>query len=191
MSVKQVTVLLNQLSSGNKQVIDQVFSLLYAEIKVIAGFQLNKINTGQTITPTVLANECYLKLLQNKDLTVENKRHFLNYLSRSMRLFLIDTLRSKSSKKRNAQQVKGNITEYVGDEDVSFKLIEVDKMLGQVEKVDVRLSEVLQYKLIFNLTFKEIAATLSMSERQVMRLWKQSKALMMAMLEINKGDVDD
>ena len=101
-----------------------------------------------------------------------------------MRMYLIDVLRAKSSQKRSSQQINHGLTQYVGEDDISIDLIEIDLALNQIEKIDTRLAEVLQQKLIFNLTFNEIAAVFSLSERQVMRLWKQAKALLIAMLNI-------
>ncbi len=181
MSMGQITTLLNQASLGDKQVLNDVYALMYKEIKSIAGFQLRQLNTGQTITPTVLAHECYIKLSLAENIPIENKRHFLNCLAKTMRMYLIDTLRAKSSQKRKGQMAEG-ITECVGDEDVSFKLLEIDLALDQIAEVDPKLAEILQHKIIFNLTFKEMAAVMSVSERQVMRLWKQAKALLMAMM---------
>lgn len=184
----QVTALLNQSNLGDASVLDDVYEILYHDIKAIAGFQLQQIKTGQTITPTVLAHECYLKMYQTDHLTVENRRHFLNCLARSMRLYLIDVLRAKNSQKRQSHQVAYGLTEFVGTEDVSFKLIEIDLALNKIEKIDQQLAEILQHKLIFNLTFKEIAAVLTLSERHVMRLWKQAKALLIAMLSDSVAD---
>ncbi len=191
MSMSQVTALLNEVSLGNKQVLNDVYSLLYKDIKAIAGFQLRQLNSGQTITPTVLAHECYLKLYQSEHIPIRTKRHFLNCLAKTMRMYLIDALRAKSSQKRKGQQINSGITGFVGDEDVSFKLIEIDLMLDQIVKVDEKLAEILQYKLIFNLTFNDIADILDLSERQVMRLWKQAKAMLMAMLKTDDGGADE
>lgn len=182
MTKTEITVLLDQVSLGNAHVLNDVYEILYDDIKSVASFQLKKINTGQTITPTVLAHECYLKLYQTNQIPLENRRHFLNCLARSMRMYLIDVLRAKSSQKRQARQVNLQLTEFVGAEDVSFKLIEIDLMLDKIEVIDSRLAEILQYKMIFSLSFKEIAETLTISERQVMRLWKQAKAILIAML---------
>ncbi len=183
----QITTLLNQASLGDKQVLNDVYALLYSEIKAIAGFQLQQLNTGQTITPTVLAHECYIKLSQAENIPIENKRHFLNCLAKTMRMYLIDALRAKSSQKRKGQMA-GGITECVGDDDVSFRLLEIDLILDQIAEIDEKLAEILQHKIIFNLTFKEMAVVMSLSERQVMRLWKQGKALLMAMLQEKSDD---
>lgn len=178
----QITVLLQQSELGDPEVLNEVYELLYDDIKSIAGFQLRQMQSGETITPTVLAHECYLKIAQSKDIPIENRRHFLNCLARSMRLYLIDVLRGKQSQKRQAVQVSNHLTEFVGNEDVSFKLIEIDLALDKITDIDEQLSEILQQKLIFNLTFKEIALIFELSERHVMRLWKQAKALLLAIL---------
>jgi RNA polymerase sigma factor (TIGR02999 family) len=181
MAISEITMMLNQATLGDKQVLNEVFARLYSEIRSIAGHQLKQLNPGQTITPTVLANEVYLKLYQAQHIPIESKRHFLNCLSKSMRLYLIDVLRAKSSQKRQELGISHHITELVGAEDVSLKLIELDKWLNQIEQVDEVLAEVLHHKLIFNLTFSEMAAAMDKSERQIMRLWKQAKALLLAM----------
>ncbi len=184
----QVTALLNQSNLGDASALDDVYKILYQDIKAIAGFQLQQIKTGQTITPTVLAHECYLKMYQTERLTVENRRHFLNCLARAMRMYLIDVLRAKNSQKRQAQHVAHGLNELVGTEDVSYNLIEIDLALNKIEKIDQQLAEILHHKLIFNLTFKEIASVLSLSERHVMRLWKQAKAMLTVMLSDTVSD---
>ena len=73
---------------------------------------------------------------------------------------------------------------------MSFKLLEIDRVLDQIAEIDATLAEVLQHKIIFNLTFSEMADMMSLSERQVMRLWKQAKALLMAMMN-PKETVDE
>ncbi len=178
----QITVLLNQSEQGDSGVLNDVYGLLYEDIKSIAGFHLKQIKPGQTITPTVLAHECYLKLIQSHEIHIHNKRHFLNCIGRSMRMYLIDTLRAKQSQKRQALQVENGLTQLVGNEDVSVDVFEIDLVLDKIEQIDGQLAEILQHKLIFNMTFKEIALVLELSERHVMRLWKQAKALLLAML---------
>ena len=149
MSIGQITLLLQQVSDGDKQVLNDVYQLMYTEIKSIASYQLKHLNTGQTITPTVLAHECYIKMSQLENIPIQDKRHFLNCLAKTMRMYLIDVLRAKSSQKRKGQMVHAGITECVGDDDVSFKLLEIDRVLDQIAEIDATLAEVLQHKIIF------------------------------------------
>ena len=181
MAETQITVLLKKLGQGEKDLLDDIYSLLYDEIKKIAYNQINQLNTGETLTPTVIANECYIKLARQNDINLSNKRHFLNYLAKSMRLMLIDTIRTKSSEKNKHIAVEDNISIVVGDQDVNLKWIDIDIQLNKVERINKQFSEILEYKLIFNFTFFEIAEIMELSERQIMRIWKQATALLMAL----------
>lgn len=182
MQKDQVTVLIRDLSKDpDKERLNQIYDFLYSDIKSIARKQINLLNTGQTITPTVLAHECYLKLYQAQDLSLESRRHFLACLARSMRMFLIDTLRAKQSQKR--QHEVEVITEFVGDSDLPLHLLDFDRVLDQIEQVDERLAHIVQYRLLFKLSVAEQAELLGLSERQVTRLWKQGKAMLLAMLK--------
>ena len=187
-STQSITVLLDKLGKGEKDLLDDIYSQLYKEIKAIAFNQISQLNTGKTITPTVIANECYIKLAKKNNINLSNKRHFLNYLAKSMRLLLIDILRSKSSQKRHHLTVHQNLSLVVGEQDVNIEWLEIDLLLKKIERINVEYSQLLEYKLIFNLTFKEISALVNKSERQVMRNWNNATTLIMALTKENRDD---
>ncbi len=186
MSEKSITILLQELNAGNKELLNDIYSQLYNEIKAIATNQISKLNTGETITPTIMAHECYLKLVRQNNINISNKRHFLNYLAKSMRLLLIDILRAKSSLKRSHFTATQSYSLIVGEENIDFDLIEIDRLLNKIERINIEYCELLEYKLIFNLTFKEISEIIGKSERQVMRIWSQAITLVMALSEENR-----
>jgi len=68
MQKKSITVLLHELNAGNKELLDDIYVRLYDDIKAIAMNQINNLKTGETITPTVMANECYLKLVKQNNI---------------------------------------------------------------------------------------------------------------------------
>lgn len=177
--------LFEQIQNGDHSQIDEVYSILYNDIKAIAAYQIQLVNSGDTVTPTVLANECYLKLIKSKNIPSVDRRHFMQYLSKSMRSFLLDTLRAKNSKKRKGLNVDTPITQFVGLNDVDIRFMDIDRMISLVDKVDQVLAEILQYKLIFNLTYIEIGDLLNKSDRQIQRLWKNAKTLLLALLKAN------
>ena len=181
MSQKSITVLLQRLNEGEKDLLDDIYTQLYSEIKAIAVNQINQLNTGETITPTVMANECYLKLAKQNNIDVSNKRHFLNYLAKSMRLLLIDILREKSTDKRKHITTTKSLNLIEGQDNINFDFLEIDRLLEKIEKINPDYCEILQFKLIFNLTFKEISEVLQKSERQIMRIWTQATTLIMVL----------
>ena len=181
MSTQSITVLLEKLRKGNKSLLDDIYTELYQEIKAIAFNQIQQLKTGQTITPTVIANECYIKLAKKNEINLSNKRHFLNYLAKSMRLLLIDILRKKSSNKRNHIDTNHTYSQVMGDDDIQLEWLEIDLLLKKVERINVEYCELLEYKLLFNLTFKEISEIINKSERQVIRNWNHASTLIMAL----------
>jgi RNA polymerase sigma factor (TIGR02999 family) len=168
--------------------LDDIYSQLYDEIKEIASKQISRLNTGETITPTVMANECYIKLVKQNNINLANKQHFLNYLAKSMRLLLIDVARAKSSIKRKHISVQYDYSFIIGEQDVNFEIIEIDQLLNKIERINIKFCQLLEYKLIFNLTFNEIGTIINKSERQVQRRWRQAVSLIMVLYKEEKED---
>lgn len=183
-----ITALLTEIKAGRKDLVDEVFALLYAEIKQLAGHQLKQLSPGQTITPTVLAHECYLKVANTEQLKLTNKRHFLHYLCLSMRAYLVDNLRAKSTAKRQHLKSDMSLSDCVGDSQLNFRVMEMEQILKRIERIDDKLFEILQLKVLLGLTYREISEVIGLSERQVIRRWQQAKALALA---IHKEDIRD
>ncbi|MCW8869161.1 MAG: ECF-type sigma factor [Proteobacteria bacterium] len=175
-----ITALLTEIKAGRKELVDDVFALLYAEIKNLAGYQLKQLQPGQTITPTVLAHECYIKVANNEDLQLNNKRHFLHYMGLSMRAYLVDSLRAKSTAKRQHVKSSQTLSDCVGDSQLNFRVMEMEQIFKRIEQIDEKLFEILQLKVLLGLTYREISETIDLSERQVIRRWQQAKALALA-----------
>lgn len=181
MQKKSITILLQELNAGNKDLLDDIYVRLYDDIKAIAMNQISQLNTGQTITPTIMAHECYIRLAKQNKINLSNKKHFLNYLAKSMRQLLIDILRSKSSIKRKHITTKKDLTLAIGEQNIDFDFLEINQLLEKVERINQQYSQLLEYKLLFNLTFKEISELIDKSERQVMRMWSQATTLILAL----------
>lgn len=181
MPQSNITVLLERIADGDNHLLDDIYTQLYSEIKQIAYQQIASLHTGETITPTVMANECYIKLAKKNNINLSNKKHFLNYLAKSMRQLLIDIIRAKSSDKRKCIATTESLTLIKGEKDVDFNFLEIDQLLKKVERINKEYCQLLEYKLIFNLTFAEISETVNKSERQVMRIWKQAVTLITAL----------
>jgi len=181
MNEQAITVLLQRVKAGEKELLNDVYSRLYTDIKNIARFQINKLNTGETITPTVLAHDCYLKLLKQNKVNVKDSGHFLNCLSISMRQLLIDVYRSKLTAKKQHIDVTQDFGEIKGDTDIDFKILELDRLLDKIEKINPVFAKILNYKLVLSMTFSEIAEVMDKSERQIIRIWNQAKSLLVAL----------
>lgn len=187
MQAGQITILLNQTNPSNKADLDHIYALLYNEIKAVANNQLAHIHNNNTISATVLANECYLKLVQLEKPNHQDRRHLLNYLAKAMRRFLIDQIRSKNRDKRKGQVSHQHMSQVLGAKDVDFNLLEIDRLIDRLAEIDPHLAELFQQKIIFNFTFQEMAEMFDLSERQIIRQWNQAKTLILTMIESLDG----
>jgi len=186
MSAGQITILLNQTKSKSKTDLDHIYALLYQEIKAVAQNQLAHVHNNNTISATVLAHECYLKLLQTENPNHQDRKHLLNYLAKAMRRFLIDQIRSKNRVKRKGS-LRYEVSQILGADDVEINVIEIDRLIDILAEVDAHLAELFEQKVIFNFTFKELADIFGLSERQVIRQWNQAKTLILTLIENQDG----
>lgn len=187
METGEITKILNRKGDLNKTEVDYLFGLLYGEIKAVANCQLALVHNNNTISATVLAHECYLKLSQVENLNHQDRRHLINYLAQAMRRFLIDQIRSKQRHKRKGQIIDHNMSQVLGVKDVELDLLEIDRLIELLSEIDEHLAELVQQKIIFNFTFKELSEILGLSERQVIRQWNLAKSLLFTMIENDIG----
>ncbi len=187
MQAGEITVLLNQASPIDKADIDHIYTLLYNEIKAVANNQLAQVHNNGTISATVLAHECYLKLIRLENPGHQDRRHLLNYLAKAMRRFLIDQVRSKNRDKRKGEVNYHHMSQVLGAKDIEFDVLEIDRLIDLLAEIDPHLAELFQQKIIFNFTFKELGNMFDLSERQVIRQWNQAKTLILTMLENHDG----
>jgi RNA polymerase sigma factor (TIGR02999 family) len=180
----EVTQLLNNHHKESHSLGD-VYSVLYNDIKNMANYQLSRLPSGSTITPTVLAHEAYERIYKSIPKNYNDREHFLRSLGVIMRNFLIDLLRSKNSLKHGEKIEDYTLASVIGDNDIGHDMIEFDKALSFISEIDPNLTQVLELKLLFGFTFEEISELIGISSRQSMRRWKQAKALLISVLQEN------
>ena len=181
-----ITQILNQ-GVESKDSLNKVFELMYPEIKRIARSQLLRLNSGQTITPTVLVNECYLKLSKPSQLSFENRQHFIHTAARCMRQFLVDRIRNNQRQKRSGEKVSEGLTQIIGSEDINFQLLELDETLSALEKIDEDLAKLVELKFFSGHSLIEIAEIYGVSKRTIIRRWNVAKSFMSALNVDNKN----
>jgi RNA polymerase sigma factor (TIGR02999 family) len=162
---------------------DQVFSRLYPEIKKIAHAQLHQLQAGQTLTPTVLVSECYLKLQHKNNLGLKSDKHFYCLVAKCMKQFLIDQIRARQADKRNIALQTALVTQIMGEHNVDIRLMEVSQALDKLALIDADLSTLVELHTFAGLTFAEMALLLGVSKRQLLRRWQVAKSMLVSLLE--------
>ena len=175
-SPEELTSLLEAWSRGDMAARDQLLPLVYAELRRRAGRYLRQVAPGQTLQPTSLVHEAYLRLsAQNPGW--KNRAHFFAVASQLMRWILVDHARARHAAKR---QGKTMVT--LGEEDGSqpreLDLISIDKALNELALVDPRQARIVELRFFAGLTMEEVASALDMSLRNVNRQWRLARAFL-------------
>ena len=172
-----VTNLLIQLSQGNKQVTDEIFPLIYDELKRIAGGYLKNEREEHTLQPTALVHEAYLKLIDQTRVSWQNRAHFLGVAAQVMRRILVDHARHRGAEKRFGRldklQLNENIDKVV---EMDSELVALDDALKSLAKVDPALAKLVELRFFGALTFEETAEVMEISPRTAKRHWQLARA---------------
>ncbi len=169
-----VTAVLNAAGSG-REGLDQVFGLVYAELKRIALRVLS--HAGQsTLNPTALVHEVYAKLIGSEQLGLQGRQHFYALCARTMRQIVVDHARGRYAGKRGGGMPMAALTDD-GAIDVSRPetLVALDLALDRLEQRDPRLVELLHYRVFAGMELAEIASMFGLTVRQMQRDWQRAR----------------
>jgi RNA polymerase sigma factor (TIGR02999 family) len=151
-----------RLRSGDLDALDQLFPLIYDELKVVARAQLAREMIGHTLGPTALVHEVYVKLADREALLPADRRHFFAIAAQAMRRILIDHARSRGRVKRGGGQVPlplDEIRALVTDEGAD-ELIALDDALDRLAVFNPRAAQVVERRFFAGLTLEETAESL-------------------------------
>jgi RNA polymerase sigma factor (TIGR02999 family) len=175
-SAQEVTQLLRAWSSGDQQALEKLTPLVYEELHKRARYYVSRERPGHTIQTTALINEVYLRLVDFRGVTWQDRAHFLAVCARMMRRILTDFARARHFQKRggNAQQVTFEEQMMVSAEP-SADLVALDDALNGLAGVDQRKSQVVELRFFGGLSVQETAEVLKVSEETVKRDWRLAK----------------
>jgi len=178
----QITQILSS-DNNSQNTLDKVFELMYDDIKNMANIQLYKLNAGQTITPTVLVNECYLKLCKPENLSFENRKHFIYTIARCMRQYLVDRVKQKYRQKRDGEKIADALSSVIGEKDINFELLDLDAVINKLDKINPSLAELAVLKFFSGHSLDEIAKIQGVSRSTIMRKWSMAKSFIVTLKE--------
>ncbi len=175
-SSQEITGLLIDWSKGDREAFDRLLPLVEKELHKIARHYMNRIHPGNTLQTTVLINETYLLLIDQKRVDWQNRAHFFGIAAILMRRFLNEYLRSRRRIKRGeGLQVSLSGAEIISDEK-SDELIALEEALCRLSEFDHRKSRVVELRFYGGMNTDEIAEVLKISKTTVVRDWTMAKA---------------
>jgi len=181
-----ITQLLIKLQAGNREVIEDLMPVVYEQLREMAQRHLYGERPNHTLNATALAHEAYLKLVDQKRVTWQNRAHFFAVASQAMRRILINYAHKQKAEKRGGGQVVATFDErYMVRETKTDELLQLDDALSQLANSNKRLSQVVEYRFFGGLTQEEIAEVLRVSVPTVRRDWRLARAWLSRELSSN------
>jgi RNA polymerase sigma-70 factor (ECF subfamily) len=172
-----MTELLLAWSAGDTDALDRVLELAYPELRRIAQRCLRNERSGQTIQATALVNKAYLRLVDIRRMSWQDRAHFFAVGARIMRRVLVDTARARGSAKRNGNGQRVDFTEsLIVSSELDPEVERLEDALQELEKFDPRKARVVEMRYFGGLSAKEIAAVLGVSLQTVNLDWSLAKA---------------
>lgn len=174
--------LLQELRAGDSEALDQLFPLVYRELKELARRQRRRWRGDYTLNTTALVHEAYLKLVGQERVEVEGRAHFRALAARAMRHILCDYARERRAHKRGGDLRKLSLDELPAlpaaafTEERSLVLLSLDDALERLEARDARQARVVECRFFGGLTVEETASALGISPRTVKRDWAVAQA---------------
>ena len=164
-----ITVLLRQWTGGDPRTLEPLFELVYPQLKQIAGSLFRHERAGNILQPTVLVNELYLKLLGQHRLVIEDRQHFFSLAARLMRRMLVEQIRSDSSRKRSAGTLVPLHEDLAYIDATSPEMLDLDRVLNELEAIDIRKCRMLEVRCFLGLTAHETAEVFGTSKATIDR----------------------
>lgn len=164
-----ITLLLRQWGGGDTTALENLFSLVYPQLKQIARSLFRGEKPESILQPTVLVNELYLKLLRNHSLKLEDRAHFYSFAARLMRRVLLDQARMENRLKRDggfSVPLTDNLAFIDGS---SPEIIDLDRVLTELDQIDSRKCRMLELRFFLGFTAEETAELLGVSKATVDR----------------------
>ena len=179
----QVTQLLVDWSSGDKDALEKLIPLVQPELRRLAHYYMSRARAGHTLQTTALLNEAYLHFVEATQPRLENRPHFFAMAAKLMRRIMMDHARERQALKRGggAQRVTLDETALV-TETRSAQLLALDEALEHLAAFDRRKSDVVEMRYFGGLSVEEIAQVLKIHANTVMRDWRAAKAWLYAEL---------
>ncbi len=183
----EITQLLQAWSAGDEAALEKLTPVVYAELNRTARRYMAGEGSPNTLQTTALINEVYLRLVDLRETSWQNRAQFFGMCAKLMRRILVDYARARRSQKRGGEVVHLPLDEaLVVSRQPVADLLDLDNALRALAEVDERKSEVIELRFFGGLSMEESAEVLGVSLETVKRDWKLAKLWLLSRLREQK-----
>jgi len=177
--------LVDRATRGDKPALEALMPMVYAELRRLAAHYLKGERPGQTLQPTALVHEAYLKLLKDRPERWQNRAHFCAIAAHAMRQVLIERARARDALKRGGGQPRVTFDEGlpVTQPDPAVDVIALDTALERLAALDASQARIVELRYFGGLSIEETAEAMGISPATVKRHWAVARAWLAKELE--------
>ncbi|MGE3820944.1 MAG: ECF-type sigma factor [Isosphaeraceae bacterium] len=167
---------------------EDLLPMVYDELRRLAAIELGRESPGQTLQPTALVHEAYLRLSrQSENKLWDNPGHFFSAAAEAMRRILIERARAKRCKKRGGERSRLDFEPTrIALPEAHEELLALDESLTRLGRSHPRLADLVKLRYFAGLTIKEAADALGVSPRTADSDWAYARAWLLA--DLSEGD---
>jgi len=183
-----VSGLLEAWSHGDDQARDRLLNVVYQELRRRAAAHMRRERVGDTLQPTALVHEAYLRLVKQDGAAWQNRGQFFGVASQMMRRILVDRARARKMTKRSGQWARVTLDEGAALAPArEVDVLDLDRVLVELATFDARKSQVAELRFFGGLSLEETGHALGLSVATVEREWKAGRAWLYARLTAKGG----
>jgi RNA polymerase sigma factor (TIGR02999 family) len=176
-SKQQLTQLLVAWGGGDQAALDELMPLVYEELRRLARRFMNQERPGHTLQTSALVNEAFVRLVDQKNVSWQDRTHFFGIAARLMRQILVDYARKRGYAKRGGGARRVLLDEaMIVTEERAAEVVALDDALKSLAEIDPRKSRIVELRFFGGLSIDETAEVLGVSEGTVRRDWALAKA---------------
>jgi RNA polymerase sigma factor (TIGR02999 family) len=170
------TQLLVEWNRGNQAALDELFPIVYDELRRLARNYLRLERTGHTLQPTALVHEAYLRLIDQRSVSWQNRGQFFGLAAQMMRRILVNHAVARHAAKRGGHAQRVPLDEAIDVlEARQVDVVALDAALKALEALDARQSQIVELRFFGGLTVDETADVVGISPASVKREWAAAK----------------
>jgi RNA polymerase sigma factor (TIGR02999 family) len=177
-AMAEVTQILTAIQAGDPKAAAELLPLVYEELRKLAAARLADEHPGQTLQPTALVHEAYVRLVGSvKPQSWDGRGHFFAAADEAMHRILVEATRRKKAEKRGGGRTQINLDgESLAAGGSPFDLVELDDLLDHLARVNPQAAELVKLRFFAGLTGDQTAAALGISPRAADSLWANARA---------------
>jgi RNA polymerase sigma factor (TIGR02999 family) len=182
--VSQVTLILDAIQQGDSKAADELLPLIYEELRRLATHKMAREAPGQTLQPTALVHEAWLRLVGDGDPGWQNRAHFFAAAAEAMRRILVDRARRKHALRHGGSRARVEMDETALEAPTDDeKVLQVHDALEVLAAEDSQKAEIVKLRFFGGLSHEEIAKVLSVNEKTVRRHWEVAKVRLFQLIK--------